>query len=83
MGLCFVILGTIPLPGYTTLLPMALMIGLVLAGPRLIRRAKDRLVHPRTGYVSFTRPSPQRRWPPPSRGRHLMFFVVLVGRKPL
>jgi hypothetical protein len=83
MGLCFVILGTVPLPGYTTLLPMALMIGLILAGPRLIRRAKDRFVHPRTGYVSFTRPSPRRRWVTPIVGAvTAMLFVVLVGRKP-
>ena len=83
MGLCFVILGTIPLPGYTTLLPMALMIGLLLAGPRLIRRAKDRLVHPRTGFVSFARPSPRRRWLTAIVAAvTAMLFVVLFGRKP-
>jgi hypothetical protein len=83
LGLCFVILGTIPLPGFTTLLPMALMIGLLLAGPRLIRRAKDRLVHPRTGFVSFARPSPRRRWLTAIVAAvTAMLFVVLFGRKP-
>ncbi len=35
----------------------ALIVGLALAGRRLIKVAKDRFVHPRTGYVAFRRPS--------------------------
>lgn len=83
LGLCFVILGTVPLPGYTTMLPLALMICIVLAGPRLLRGAKERLVHPRTGFVSFTRPSPRRRWLTAIVGGATgTLFVILVGRAP-
>ena len=62
LGLCFVLLGSVPLPGYTTLFPLALMIGVCLAGPRLVRKTKERLVYRRTGFISFARPSPRRRW---------------------
>jgi len=62
LGLCFVLLGSVPLPGYTTLFPLALMIGIFLAGPRLVRKTKERLVYRRTGFISFARPSPRRRW---------------------
>jgi hypothetical protein len=83
MGLSFVILGAITLPGYTTLLPPALMIGVILVGPRLIKRGKDRLVHPRTGFVSFARPSPRRHWLAPAVAVVTSsLFVALVGRAP-
>lgn len=62
LGLCFVLLGMVPSPGPLTLVPVVLMMGLCLAGPRLIKKAKERLVYARTGFVSFARPSPRRRW---------------------
>jgi hypothetical protein len=83
MGLCFVLLGTVPLPGYVNLIPIALMFGTILAGPRLIRKAKERLVYRRTGYVSFTRPSPRRRWLTPLVGFVIASLLgVLVAKAP-
>jgi len=62
LGLCFVLLGMVPSPGPLTLVPVVLMIGLCAAGPRLIKKAKERVVYARTGFVSFARPSLRRRW---------------------
>jgi hypothetical protein len=83
MGLCFVLLATVPLPGYLNLVPIALMFGIILGGPHLIRKAKERLVYRRTGYVSFTRPSPRRRWLTPLVGFVTASLLgVLVAKAP-
>jgi len=83
LGLCFVLLGSVPLPGYTTLFPLALMIGIFLAGPRLVRKTKERLVYPRTGFISFARPSPRRRWLAPLAAAVTASLLgVLVGKAP-
>jgi hypothetical protein len=87
IGLYLAALGTIPLQGYSAmlfgiLLP-ALVIGFSLAGRRLIRKAKEGLVYPRTGYVSYARPSARRRWlTPVSAVITSALLVALVRRAP-
>jgi hypothetical protein len=66
IGLYFVFASAIPQQGpgaaaLAILFPL-LFIGGFLATRRLIRKAKEGLVYPRTGYVSYARPSPRRRW---------------------
>jgi hypothetical protein len=65
LGLYFVAARMIPRgPGAAALaiLMPLLFVGGYLAATRLTRKAKEGLVYPRTGYVSYARPSPRRRW---------------------
>ena len=65
IGLYFVAAYMIPQgPGAAALaiLMPLLFVGGYLAATRLTRKAKEGLVYPRTGYVSYARPSPRRRW---------------------
>ena len=83
LGLCLMLLGLVPLPGYATFLPMVLMISFCLGGSHLIKKAKERVVYRRTGYISFRRPSPQRRWLTPLVAVAVSsLLVVLVGKAP-
>ncbi len=83
MGLSFALIGAVARPRLLTLLPPALMLGFVLAGPRLIKKGKERLVYPRTGYVSFARPPRRRRFLAPVVGLvTASLFIALVGRRP-
>jgi hypothetical protein len=52
-----------------------------LACRRVIRRAKEGLVYPRTGYVSYARPSPRRRLLSQLAGAIVAALVVLLVRK--
>jgi hypothetical protein len=81
LGLCLVLIETLPLPGYVNLVPMALMIGFCLAGSHLIRKGKERLVYRRTGYISFTRPSPRRRWLTPIVAMVAASLLIVLVRK--
>ncbi|MFB3852394.1 MAG: hypothetical protein ACE148_01075 [Vicinamibacterales bacterium] len=47
-------------PFFPLLLPV-LVVVLALSIARIVRAAKDRYVHPRTGYLSFPKPSNRRR----------------------
>lgn len=83
LGLCLMLLGLVPLPGYATFLPMVVMIGFCLGGSHLVKKAKERFVYRRTGYISFTRPSPRRRWLTPVVAVvAASLLVALVGKAP-
>jgi hypothetical protein len=61
----------------------AVYIVIWLAGRRLVRRAKEGVVYPRTGYVSYARPSPGRRSVAPIVAAVVaMLLVVLIQRAP-
>jgi hypothetical protein len=61
----------------------ALFIMIFVAGQRLVRRAKERLVYPRTGFVSYPRASPRRRTLAPVVAAIVAaLLVVLVRRAP-
>ena len=63
--------GTVPGAVFTLAFPV-LIVALGLAGRRLVRAAKDRYVHPRTGFVSFPRRKGHRV------ARAALAFVIAV-----
>ena len=84
IGLYFATMGA--LPKDVTLLEAffpAFIIALGLAGRRLIGRAKEGLVYPRTGYVSYVAPSSRLRWLTPALGAVIAaLMVTLIRRAP-
>lgn len=59
----------------------AVFILFYLVGSRLVRRAKEGLVYPRTGYVSYARPSPRRRGAAPIIGAIVAALLIVVIRR--
>jgi hypothetical protein len=88
IGLYFVAMGLLPGEGAVPavlggiLFPL-LFIGGILATSRLIRKAKEGLVYPRTGYVAYAKPSGLRRWLTAILGAVVSVLIVaLVKRAP-
>jgi hypothetical protein len=64
------------------LLPAAFLL-IYFAGQHLVRRAKEGLVYPRTGYISYERSSPLRRGTSAVAGAVVAaLFVVLIRKAP-
>ena len=66
--------GTAPGAVFTLAFPVLIVV-LGLAGRRMVRAAKDRYVHPRTGFVSF----PRRRGHRAARAALAFVIAVLFG----
>ncbi len=58
-----------------------LVILVVFGSRRVIRAAKDRFVHPRTGYVSFARPRGANRWANAVLGAAIAALVAFVASR--
>jgi len=87
IGLYFAVAGAVPQGGpravVSGLVFPAFIVGLGLASRRLIGRAKEGLVYPRTGYVSYVRPPARRRWLTPIvAGIVGALLVALIRRAP-
>jgi len=86
VGAYFVAAGSIPDEGLGGLLVgffPAFIIALGLAGRHLIGRAKEGLVYPRTGYVSYVAPFSRLRWMTPALGAVIAaLLVTLIRRAP-
>ena len=85
MGLYFGVLAVLPNGASRALagslgLP-GLMVAMILGGRFLIARAKERMVYPRTGYVSFARPAPWRRVVTPILGFVVATLLVVLARR--